>query len=197
MTWQEISAANDCYFEEAAKGWFWKSEKIWKESQASDRNKHKMYQNLSRRVWLASWVWKDYVKSANDTVFKAEVLICLVWSFSVDLIILMGLVSAPPFISQVHEAFRDVSININRIPSKNAVSAPLQHETGYAVLCFAEDDWPIQVVEGLVGKCQRIFTAASTLSPSCRMISVFTFTVPYHSINEYFWRFWVTRDWSN
>ena len=119
------------------------------------------------------------------------------WSFSVDLIMLMGLVSAPLFISQVHEAFRDVSININRIPSKNAVSAPLQHETGYAVLCFAEDDWPIQVVEGLVGKCQRIFTAASTLSPSCRMISVFTFTVLYHSINEYLWRFWVTRDWSN
>ena len=77
-----------------------------------------------------------------------------------------------PFISKVQEAFRDVSININRIPSKNAVSAPLQHETGYAVLCFAEDDWPIQVVEGLVGKCKHIFTAASTLSPSCRMVSV-------------------------
>ena len=31
MTRQEVSAANDCYFEEAARGWFWKSERNHKD----------------------------------------------------------------------------------------------------------------------------------------------------------------------
>ncbi|CAK8994475.1 unnamed protein product [Durusdinium trenchii] len=62
--------------------------------------------------------FEDFVKGQNDTQFRME----------------------------VHEAFRDVSIDINRIPTRNATSStPLQHETAYTFFCFAEDDWPTQV----------------------------------------------------
>ncbi|CAJ1402439.1 unnamed protein product [Effrenium voratum] len=66
----------------------------------------------------ASCFFEDFVKGDNDTLFY----------------------------SPVHEAFRDVSIDISRIRTRNASSSiPLAHETSYNIFCFAEDDWPAQV----------------------------------------------------
>ncbi|CAE8720003.1 unnamed protein product [Polarella glacialis] len=49
------------------------------------------------------------------------------------------------FRSDVNEAYRDVKIEVNRILQKDeAGSAPLEHETGYNIFCFAEDDWLIE-----------------------------------------------------
>eukprot|EP00931_Biecheleriopsis_adriatica_P071269 TRINITY_DN4511_c0_g1_i3.p1 TRINITY_DN4511_c0_g1~~TRINITY_DN4511_c0_g1_i3.p1 ORF type:complete len:2354 (-),score=405.61 TRINITY_DN4511_c0_g1_i3:1928-8902(-) len=49
------------------------------------------------------------------------------------------------FRSDVPEAYRDVKIEVNRILQKDEVgSTALQHETGYSIFCFAEDDWQLE-----------------------------------------------------
>eukprot|EP00928_Gymnodinium_smaydae_P040215 TRINITY_DN27306_c0_g6_i1.p1 TRINITY_DN27306_c0_g6~~TRINITY_DN27306_c0_g6_i1.p1 ORF type:complete len:5181 (-),score=906.80 TRINITY_DN27306_c0_g6_i1:179-15013(-) len=49
------------------------------------------------------------------------------------------------FVAGVHEAFRDVDINVNRIWKRDeAAGEALQHEHGYKMFCFAEDDWAIE-----------------------------------------------------
>jgi hypothetical protein len=49
------------------------------------------------------------------------------------------------FRSLVHEAYTDVSIDVNRIWEKDqSGSAALEHETSYNIFCHAEDDWHIQ-----------------------------------------------------
>lgn len=63
---------------------------------------------------------------------------------------------SPPdavFQAQVHEAFRNVDLDINRIVNKGASSSsPLLSEYPYTIFCFAQDDWKIQdgetVLEG-------------------------------------------------
>eukprot|EP00913_Durusdinium_trenchii_P022223 g20882.t1 len=46
---------------------------------------------------------------------------------------------------EVHEAFQDVDVEVNRILQKDmAGDAPLELQTTYQVFCYAEDDWKIQ-----------------------------------------------------
>jgi len=49
------------------------------------------------------------------------------------------------FRADVHEAYRDVDIEVNAIWEKDTTgSTALQHEEDYQVFCFAEDDWKLQ-----------------------------------------------------
>jgi hypothetical protein len=49
------------------------------------------------------------------------------------------------FRAEVHEAYRDYEINVNKIWAKNELSsAALVEKFDYKIFCFAEDDWVIQ-----------------------------------------------------
>ena len=49
------------------------------------------------------------------------------------------------FRSDVHVAYQDVKISVNRIWEKDrSGAAALTHETAYHIFCFAEDDWKIE-----------------------------------------------------
>ena len=55
-----------------------------------------------------------------------------------------GNLSGPIFTVDVHTAFRDVDIDINKIAGRTGGEANLISETAYNVVCFAEDDWQTQ-----------------------------------------------------
>ena len=56
------------------------------------------------------------------------------------------LIQSNDFHADVHEAFVDVSINMNLLhPHQGQVASLLSPETTYEIFCYAEDDWPTQV----------------------------------------------------
>ncbi|CAE7260941.1 unnamed protein product [Symbiodinium microadriaticum] len=55
------------------------------------------------------------------------------------------LIQSNDFRANVHEAFVDVSINMNLLhPHQGHVASLLSPETAYEIFCYAEDDWPTQ-----------------------------------------------------
>jgi Zn finger protein HypA/HybF involved in hydrogenase expression len=56
------------------------------------------------------------------------------------------------FRADVHTAYVDYDIEVNRLFGKDEVSSePLLAETGYKIFCFAEDDWKIEADAAILG----------------------------------------------
>ncbi|CAK8993859.1 unnamed protein product [Durusdinium trenchii] len=60
--------------------------------------------------------------------------------------------STAVFRKEVPEAFRDVEVEVNRLPSRDGSFAPvpLEPKTGYKIVCFAEDDWVEEAQSGSI-----------------------------------------------
>ncbi|CAE7498925.1 unnamed protein product [Symbiodinium natans] len=51
----------------------------------------------------------------------------------------------------VPAAFQDVEVEVNLLPSRDAVSSvPLRRRSGYKIFCFAEDDWTEKATSGSI-----------------------------------------------
>ncbi|CAE8610726.1 unnamed protein product [Polarella glacialis] len=92
------------------------------------------------------------------------------------------------FRADVHEAYRDVDIEVNRIFQKDlAGSVALSHEYGYNVFCFAEDDWKLQADNALAHSVSyspasapnpMTFSAAGTLQVAIGVMTTLDQTAP-------------------
>merc|ERR1719506_1288660 len=92
---------------------------LWCAATALSTGPYCSYSELQHYVASDSCYFETYIKgrALDGTVFRAD----------------------------VHQAYRDVDIEVNRIWEKDMVgSAALAHQTPYHIFCFAEDDWRIE-----------------------------------------------------
>ena len=88
--------------------------------------------------------------------------------------------SSPPaiFSAYVNEAFQIVALDIDKTVSKSGTSTALDSQYPYAIFCFAEDDWLIQVTRSRQ-RCFFLETAVVIRMDNMGRVAVF---VPLHPI---------------
>lgn len=91
--------------------------------------------------------------------------------------------SSPPaiFSAYVNEAFQIVALDIDKTVSKSGTSTALDSQYPYAIFCFAEDDWLIQVTRSRQ-RCFFLETAVVIRMDNMGRVAVFVPLHPFASL---------------